>query len=42
MPIVLKYPIAIIGKEFVQLKSPSDFVKYIDADTKGIDDQNPD
>ncbi len=42
MPIVLNYPIAIIGKEFVQLKSPSDFVKYIDADTKGIDDQNPD
>ncbi len=41
MPIVLTYPIAIIGKKYVQLKGPADFVKYMEADSEAIDDQNP-
>lgn len=35
-PEVLTTPIAIIGKHFVQLKSPSDFVKYIEPDSKDV------
>ncbi|MBJ7880843.1 arsenate reductase family protein [Gelidibacter salicanalis] len=35
-PEVLTAPIAIIGEHFVQLTSPSDFVKYIEPDSKGI------
>lgn len=37
MPIVLTYPIAIIGNNYVQLKGPADFVKFIEPDSKGID-----
>jgi arsenate reductase-like glutaredoxin family protein len=39
MPIVLTYPIAIIGKKFVQLKGPADFVKYMEPDSESIDGQ---
>ena len=39
MPIVLTYPIAIIGKKYVQLKGPADFVKYIEPDSKGLDEK---
>lgn len=39
MPIVLTYPIAIIGEKFVQLKGPADFVKYMEADSEGLDEQ---
>ncbi|TDU39573.1 hypothetical protein BXY82_1600 [Gelidibacter sediminis] len=35
-PEVLTTPVAIIGKKFVQLTSPSDFVKYIEPDSKDI------
>ncbi len=35
-PEVLTTPIAIIGEHFVQLKSPSDFVKYIEPDSKDV------
>ncbi|WP_027124634.1 arsenate reductase family protein [Gelidibacter mesophilus] len=35
-PIVLSKPIAIIGKKYVQLESPSDFIKYIEPDSKSI------
>ncbi|MEO6348119.1 MAG: hypothetical protein ABIO60_09455 [Aquaticitalea sp.] len=38
MPIVLTYPIAIIGKKYVQLKGPGDFVKYIEPDSKGLEE----
>ena len=34
MPVVLSTPIAIIGKRYVQLQSPADFVKYIEPDSK--------
>ena len=37
MPSVLTYPIAIIGNKYVQLKSPADFVQFIEPDSKGID-----
>ena len=33
-PEVLTSPIAIIGERFVQLHSPSDFIKYIEPDSK--------
>lgn len=33
-PEVLSAPIAIIGEKFVQLHSPSDFIKYIEPDSK--------
>ncbi|MGV8815808.1 MAG: arsenate reductase family protein [Gelidibacter sp.] len=33
-PEVLSTPIAIIGERFVQLRSPGDFVKYIEPDSK--------
>ncbi|MEO8774389.1 MAG: hypothetical protein ABI371_08710 [Gelidibacter sp.] len=33
-PEVITTPIAIIGKRFVQLRSPSDFIKYIEPDSK--------
>lgn len=33
-PEVLSAPIAIIGDKFVQLRSPSDFIKYIEPDSK--------
>ncbi|MGC1631441.1 MAG: hypothetical protein WA749_04935 [Gelidibacter sp.] len=33
-PEVLSTPIAIIGKRFVQIQSPGDFVKYIEPDSK--------
>jgi len=39
MPIVLTYPIAIIGRNYVQLKGPADFVKYMEPDSKGIDEK---
>lgn len=35
-PQVLSTPIAIIGKSYVQLNSPSDFIKYIEPDSKNI------
>lgn len=38
MPIVLTYPIAIIGKKYVQLKSPADFVRYIEPDSRGLEE----
>lgn len=38
MPIVLTFPIAIIGNKYVQLKGPADFVKYIEPDSKGMDE----
>ncbi len=41
MPNVLTYPIAIIGNKYVQLKSPADFVKFIEPDSKGIDIVEP-
>lgn len=33
-PEVLTTPIAIIGERYVQLNSPSEFIKYIEADSK--------
>ncbi len=39
MPIVLTYPVAIIGEKYVQLKGPADFVKYIEPDSKGLDEK---
>lgn len=33
-PEVLTTPVAIIGKRYVQLHSPSDFIKYIEPDSK--------
>lgn len=36
-PEVLTMPIAIIGEHFVQLTSPSDFVKYIEPDSKEVE-----
>lgn len=39
MPIVLTYPVAIIGKHYVQLKGPADFVKYIEPDSEGLDEK---
>jgi arsenate reductase-like glutaredoxin family protein len=41
MPIVLTYPIAIIGKKYVQLKGPADFVKYMEYEGENLDEQNP-
>ena len=38
MPIVLTYPIAIIGQKYVQLKGPADFVKYMEPDGENIDE----
>lgn len=35
-PEVLTTPIAIIGERYVQLHSPSDFIKYIEPDSKNI------
>lgn len=40
MPIVLTYPIAIIGNNYVQLKGRADLVKYIEPDSEQLDDQN--
>ncbi len=40
-PIVLTYPIAIIGNRYVQLKGPADFVKYMDYEGENLDEQNP-
>ncbi len=39
MPIVLTYPIAIIGETYVRLKGPADFVRYIEPDSEGIDEK---
>ncbi len=39
MPIVLTYPIAIIGNNYVQLKGPADFVKYMEPDSEGLDEK---
>lgn len=36
-PEVLTTPIAIIGKKFVQINSPGDFVQYIEPDSKEIE-----
>lgn len=33
-PEVLTTPIAIIGKKYIQLTSPSDFLRYIEPDSK--------
>lgn len=33
-PAVLTTPIAIIGEQFVQLHSPSEFIKFIEPDSK--------
>ncbi len=33
-PGVITTPIAIIGDQFVQLQSPSDFIKYMEPDSK--------
>lgn len=41
MPIVLTYPIAIIGKKYVQLKGPADFIKHIVPKGENLDEQNP-
>lgn len=41
MPIVLTYPIAIIGQKYVQLKGPADFVKYIEPDSEGLEETQP-
>ena len=38
MPIVLTYPIAIIGNKYVQLKGPADFVKYMEPEGEDVDD----
>jgi len=35
-PSLLKYPIPIKGKEFIELKSSSDFKQYIKPDSAGI------
>lgn len=36
-PSVLAYPIAIQGDRFLAIKNPSDFVKFIEADSAAID-----
>lgn len=36
-PEVLTTPVAIIGDRYVQLYSPSDFIKYIEPDSKEIE-----
>ncbi|MGJ8592600.1 MAG: arsenate reductase family protein [Aquaticitalea sp.] len=41
MPVTLTYPIAIVGKKYVQLKGPADFVKYMKTEGENIDEQNP-
>ena len=40
-PEVLTYPIAIIGKRYYQIKNPSDVEKYLEANSEGIEPQNP-
>lgn len=42
MPIVLTYPIAVIGDKYVQLQSPADFVKYMGNEGENLDEQHPD
>lgn len=37
MPIVLTYPVAIIGDKYVQLKGPADFVQYMESDSQGLE-----
>ncbi|WP_373519598.1 arsenate reductase family protein [Pricia sp.] len=36
-PSVLAYPIAIQGKRFLAIKNPSDFAKFIESDSAGIE-----
>lgn len=37
MPSVLAYPIAIQGKRFLAIKNPSDFAKFIEPDSAGLE-----
>jgi len=36
-PQLLKFPIVIFGEKYIQIKSASDFKKYIEADSAGLD-----
>ncbi len=36
-PQLLTFPIVILGDKFIQLKSASDFKKYIEVDSAGLD-----
>lgn len=36
-PAVLAYPLAIQGKRFIAIKNPSDFAKFIEDDSAGIE-----
>lgn len=36
-PHLLKYPIVIKGKDFIELKSASDFKQYMEPDSAGLD-----
>ncbi len=36
-PSVLAYPVAIQGKRFLAIRNPSDFAKFIEADSAGIE-----
>ncbi|SDB45753.1 Arsenate reductase, glutaredoxin family [Flavobacteriaceae bacterium MAR_2010_188] len=39
---VFVFPIVIIGKDYYRIENPSDVEKYLDNDSKGLDEQNPD
>ncbi len=39
-PKIIRRPILILGEQFYQIENPSDFVKYIEADSAGIS-RNP-
>lgn len=36
-PEVLTYPIVILGNRFLQIKNPSDFVKFLNPDSAGLE-----
>lgn len=36
-PAVLAYPLVIQGKQFLAIKNPSDFAKFIESDSAGIE-----
>jgi arsenate reductase-like glutaredoxin family protein len=39
-PETLAFPIVIMGKKVIKIKTPSDFVKYMESDTRHIEDSN--
>jgi len=41
-PQVLAAPVAIVGNKFLQIKNPSDFVKFIEDDSAGLNERKKD